>query len=291
MLQNVFDIEYSYWLFVWRLWRLLLIGPCLSRQLRMPACLVYMERMVNMPSYLSALALLLEPYLYMLLTTSWQRWYFRLGLLCFFCSFDSAPSLGVYYLLSLTLSVHMSVCLSRSLKLILLLCFSIESSHFLAVISPCGILQNFFFDFWFRPPNTRNLLPKICTKSPISWLVWQIDRRCLGLLGGFRGWPLQWNHAKCCGAAHCCHGNRIWPRRGDLNAYRLVSVTVCVSDSFVSNYWPSPIWYCAHRKLLVWNFGSLFQKRLLWFRTQKLQFDFHAVWCKFTASVPIFRCC
>jgi len=20
-----------------------------------------------------------------------------------------------------------------------------------------------------------------------------------GLLGGFRGWPVQWNHAKCCG--------------------------------------------------------------------------------------------
>ena len=43
--------------------------------------------------------------------------------------------------------------------------------------------------------------PKICncTKSPITRLVWQIDRRYLRLLGGFRGWPIQWNHAKCCG--------------------------------------------------------------------------------------------
>jgi len=44
------------------------------------------------------------------------------------------------------------------------------------------------------------ITPKICTKSPISRLVWHIDRRCLGLPGGFRGWPIQWNHAKCCGA-------------------------------------------------------------------------------------------
>jgi len=42
-----------------------------------------------------------------------------------------------------------------------------------------------FFDFWFRPTKVQNLLPKICIKSPISRLVWQIDRRCLGLLGGF----------------------------------------------------------------------------------------------------------
>ena len=196
---------------------------------------------------------------------------------------------GVYYFCRwLCLFVPMSVRLSHPFKLILLLFVSRWNR---AIFGRQFYMWHFTKRFWSRPPNAQNLLPKICTKSPISWLVWQIDRRCLGLLGGFRGWPLQWNHAKCCGAAHCCHGNRIWPRRGDLNAYRLVSVTVCVSDSFVSNYWPSPIWYCAHRNLLVWNFGSLFQKRLLWFRTQKLQFDFHAVWCKFTASVPIFRCC
>ena len=26
-----------------------------------------------------------------------------------------------------------------------------------------------------------------------------VDQRCLGLPGGFRGWPIQWNHARCCG--------------------------------------------------------------------------------------------
>jgi len=79
-----------------------------------------------------------------------------------------------------------------------------------------------FLDFWFRPPKAQNLLPQICTKSPISRLVWQIDRRCLGLPEGFRGWPIQWNHPKCCGADPCCHGNEIWARHGDPVAYRLV---------------------------------------------------------------------
>jgi len=56
----------------------------------------------------------------------------------------------------------------------------------LAVSSLRDTLKTLFLDFCFWPPNAQNLLPKICTKSPINRLVWQIDRRCLGLLGGFR---------------------------------------------------------------------------------------------------------
>jgi len=41
------------------------------------------------------------------------------------------------------------------------------------------LYKTFFLDFWFRPPDAQNLLPKICTKSTITRLVWQIDRRCL----------------------------------------------------------------------------------------------------------------
>jgi len=48
-----------------------------------------------------------------------------------------------------------------------------------------ALYKTLFLDFWFRPPNAQNFLPQICTKSSISLLVWQIDRRCLGLLGGF----------------------------------------------------------------------------------------------------------
>ena len=79
-------------------------------------------------------------------------------------------------------------------------------------------------------------MPKICTctKLPITRLVWQIVFRCLGLLGGFQGWPIQWNHAKCCGADPCCHGNEIWARHGDLVAYRLVVVKVFVARDLVS---------------------------------------------------------
>ena len=46
-----------------------------------------------------------------------------------------------------------------------------------------ALYKTVLLDFWFRPPNAQNLLPKICTKSPITRLVWQIDRRCFGLTG------------------------------------------------------------------------------------------------------------
>jgi len=68
---------------------------------------------------------------------------------------------------------------------------------------PLPLYKTLFFNFWFRPPYAQNLLPKIRTKSPISLLVWQIDRRCLGLPGALWGWPIQWNRAKCCGADPC----------------------------------------------------------------------------------------
>jgi len=93
---------------------------------------------------------------------------------------------------------------------------------FWAVISSWPPLQNVVLTIWFKPPNAQNLLPQMCIKSPISRLPWQIERRRLGIPGGFRGWPIQWNHAKCCGADPCCHGNEICARRGDQVAYQLV---------------------------------------------------------------------
>jgi len=145
------------------------------------------------------------------------------------CLLISAPSLGVYYSQQLTLSVSLSIRLSqKNFKLILLLfCFSIESSHFWPSVLHDPLYKTLFIDFWFRPPNTQNLLRKIFTKSPISRLVWQIDHRFLGLPEGFWGRPIQWDHAKCCGADPCCHGNEIWARRGDPVADRLVCLSVC----------------------------------------------------------------
>jgi len=139
----------------------------------------------------------------------------------------SAPSLGVYYFFCRWLCI--SVCHGQTSNCF----FFFVSFLFLGGIEPffwpsvlhVALYKTVFWDFWFRPPNAQNWLPKICKKMPISRLVWQIDRRCLHLPGGFRGWPIQWNHTKCCGADPCCHGN-IWARRGDLVAYRLVCLSV-----------------------------------------------------------------
>ena len=105
----------------------------------------------------------------------------------------SAPSLRVYYCQQLT----RSVCPDVPLSLCLSVCHAPSNCFFFFVsrwsqaifgrqFSMCPSTKLFFLDFWFRPPKVHNLLPKICTKSPISRLVWQTDRRCLGLPGGLR---------------------------------------------------------------------------------------------------------
>jgi len=120
--------------------------------------------------------------------------------------------------MSIPLSVRMSVCHAPSN------CFFFQwnPAIFWPSVLHVALYKTLFFDFWFRPPNAQNLLPKIAQS------VWQIDRRCLSLPGGFRGWPIQCNHAICCGADPCCHGNEIWTRRGDPVAYRLVSCSQSV---------------------------------------------------------------
>ena len=131
--------------------------------------------------------------------------------------------LEVYYFLSLTPSVR----LSRSLKLLLLFLFVDGIQPFFGHQFSMWHSTKLFSQIFIQAPNAQNLLPKICTKSPITPPVWQIDRRCLHLPGGFLGWPIQWNHAKCCGADPCCHGNEIWARCGDPAAYRLSSLSSC----------------------------------------------------------------
>ena len=156
----------------------------------------------------------------------------------------SAPSLGVSYCQQLTLSVCLSVCLSVTL-------LQIASSFFVsrwnrAIFWPSflhvPLYKTFFFHFSFRPPNAQNLLPKICTKSPVSRLVWQIDRRCLGLPGGFRGCPIQWNHAKCCGPTLVAMATKF-----GLGAQiqSLTGFTIIVSLSFMLWLWvPLVSWRC-----------------------------------------------
>jgi len=71
--------------------------------------------------------------------------------------------IGVYYFFvdSVCLSVCPSVCLSRcSFKSILFFGFSMESSHFLTVSSPCGTLQNFSSIFDLGPLTSKIYSPK-----------------------------------------------------------------------------------------------------------------------------------
>jgi len=104
-----------------------------------------------------------------------------------------------------TLSVCPDVCLSHcSFNLFLFFVSRWNRAIFWSSVFHVALYKTLFWDFWFRPPNIQNLLPKICTKSPISRLVWQIDRRCLGL----------WYE--------------IWYRRGDPVTYQLICVYFCV---------------------------------------------------------------
>jgi len=107
----------------------------------------------------------------------------------------------------------MSVCLSRSFKSSLLIFVSRwNRAIFGRQLSMWHSTKKLFFDFWFRPPKPQNLLPKICHEIAYKSTCMADRPEMFGsttLLGGFRGWPIQWNHIKCCGADPCFHGNEI----------------------------------------------------------------------------------
>jgi len=155
-----------------------------------------------------------------------------------------------HYCQQLTLSGCLSVTL---LQIASSFCLLMESSHFWPSVLHVA-LQNVVLTFFIYAPNAQNLLPKICTESPITLLVWQIDPRCLGLPGGFRGWSIQWNHAKCCGADPCCYGNEIWARRRDQVAYyRLVLFIVQVCQLLFTL---SPILHLTYTMLSIPSVNS-----------------------------------
>jgi len=77
-----------------------------------------------------------------------------------------------------------------------------------------------FFDFLFRPPNAKNLLSKICTKSPIRGMADRLEM--FGPNRGFSGMADSIEPCKMLWADPCCHGNKIWARHRDPVAYRLV---------------------------------------------------------------------
>jgi len=113
-----------------------------------------------------------------------------------FLLFSKCSCLGVYYCQQLTQSVCPSVCHEPSN------CFFFVSRWNPAILWPSvlhvALYKTLFFDFLIRPLTSKIYSPKFA-QNRLSRLVWQIDRRCLGLPGGFRGCPIQWNRAKCFG--------------------------------------------------------------------------------------------
>jgi len=138
---------------------------------------------------------------------------------------DSAPSLGVYYFLSLTLSV----CHSAPSNCFFFFVSQWNRAIFWPSVLHVALCKTVFLDFWFRSPIPQNLLPKICTKLPITRLVWQIDRRCFHLTG-FSGMADSMEPCKCCGANPCCHGNEILANLGYFRPKSPISRLVCQID-------------------------------------------------------------
>jgi len=125
---------------------------------------------------------------------------------------------------SVYLWVCPSVCLFVTDKLQIDSSFlAVSFPTFLAVSSPRGALQNVVLRFLIYPPppNAQNLLPEIaCDNATLPRRhPWSRPRQfssCLEKVGN----PLNFR------ADHCCQGNEIWPRRGDLDAYRLVCLFI-----------------------------------------------------------------
>jgi len=95
-----------------------------------------------------------------------------------------------------------------------------ESSYVLArrfSMTPSTKHCSSIFDL--GPLTPKIYSPKLAKKSPISRLVWQIDRRCLRLSGFFSGMADSREPCKMLWADPCCHGNEIRARRGDPVAY------------------------------------------------------------------------
>ena len=115
---------------------------------------------------------------------------------------DSAPSLGVYYFLSLTLSVSPPACLSVCLSV----CHKLQIESFFASrwnraifgrhfsMTPSTKRCSSIFDLGPQHPKfTPQNLHKIAYKSACM-----TDRPDMFRpTRGFRGWTIQWNHAKC----------------------------------------------------------------------------------------------
>jgi len=94
----------------------------------------------------------------------------------------------------------MSVCLSVTpVQIAFSFLFLDEIEPFWPSVLHVALYKTVFFDLVDLGPLTPKIYsPIFGTKSYKSASM--ADRsEMLDLLGSFRGWPSQWNHAKCCG--------------------------------------------------------------------------------------------
>jgi len=100
--------------------------------------------------------------------------------------------------------------------------------------------------FWFSQWNLAIFWPSVLHVPVLQFTTQNLHKiayksACMadrpemfGPTRGFSGWPIQWNHAKCCGDNPCCHGNEIWARHGDPVSYWLVVILICATYDTMS---------------------------------------------------------
>jgi len=91
---------------------------------------------------------------------------------------------------------------------LLLFCFLMESSHFWPLVLREPFYKTLFDSIFDLGPLTPKIWPKIAYNSACM----ADTPEMFAHNRGFQGWPIQWNHTKCCRADPCCHGNEIWAK-------------------------------------------------------------------------------
>ena len=153
----------------------------------------------------------------------------------------SMPSLGIIIVNSW---LCLSVCLSQTSSWFFLFCFSLESSHFWPSVFHDSLYNMLFFDFWFRPSNPQNLIPKIF----MARVWWKLGNLCTERLAWHHRDVITYHRSWISMARHTCHNsihgmqgmailpNEIWARRGVQSPTGLFCVKVSVNHlSFTSH--------------------------------------------------------
>jgi len=98
---------------------------------------------------------------------------------------------------SVCLSVRLSVC--HKLQIVSSFLFFDGIEPFFGRQFSMTPLQNYFIRYFLFRPITPNIYSPKLHKIAYNSACMADRPEMFGPTGGFRGWPIQWNHAKCCG--------------------------------------------------------------------------------------------